>query len=128
MRMEMPPDELYELYNRMGRATRLEVPVKLEDLWEALISSDYLRKLGCGLVATDQGDYLTVSQAAGARQTTRLTVSREMYDEGLADSGPKLHFATYGDEVFDSLLNHMAQYGLPLACAGSQSPLQARKV
>ncbi len=112
-RLETAPRELYELYNRMGRTTDDQIPVTLADVWQALQSSAYLKQLGCRRTEAHHGEYLEVGHVPGIPRGTRLTTSRELYDEGIADGGPRLHFATYGDEVFDRLMDHMGQFELP---------------
>jgi len=112
-RLEMPPRELYELYDRMGRVTGDKIPVKLEHVWQALQSSTYLKQLGFSTVKADRGEYLTIGHVPAIPRGARLTTSRELYEEGLADGGPRLHFASYGDEAFDMLMDHMAQFELP---------------
>ncbi len=112
-RLEMPPEELYDMYDRVGKATRDEVPVKLEDIWHTLQYSQYLRRLGCKTVETDRGDYIVVRHVPGIPHGTRITASRQLYEEGLSDGGPRFHFATYGDPVFDMLMEHMRQFEFP---------------
>ena len=108
----MPPRELYELYDRMGRDTGDKIPVKLEHVWQALQSSTYLKQLGFSTVKADRGEYLTIGHVLGIPRGARLTTSRELYEEGLADGG-QAAFASYGDEAFDMLMDHMAQFELP---------------
>jgi superfamily II DNA or RNA helicase len=113
-RLEMPPEELYELYNRMGEAAKDEIPVKLEEIWRTIQSSQYLRQLGCTIEEeTNRGTYFVLGHVPGIPRGTRLTASRKLYEEGLADGGSRLHFATYGDQVFDMLVEHMGQFELP---------------
>jgi hypothetical protein len=112
-RLEMPPEELYDMYDRVGKATRDEVPVRLDDIWHTLQSSQYLRRLGCKTVETDRGDYIVVRHVPGIPHGTRITASRQLYEEGLSDGGPRFHFATYGDPVFDMLMQHMREFEFP---------------
>lgn len=112
-RLEMPPDELYELHGRLGEAIASKVPVRLEHIWETLRSSQYLRELGCRIERVERGEYLVVGSVPGIERGARLTASRELYEWGLDDAGPRLHFATYGEPVFDALLSHLGRFPLP---------------
>ncbi|MDD3268977.1 MAG: hypothetical protein PHX14_06625 [Syntrophomonadaceae bacterium] len=40
----------------------------------------------------------------GQTDATALTVSRSLYETGLGDQQVPLHFASYGDPVFDAIL------------------------
>jgi hypothetical protein len=44
-----------------------------------------------------------------------ITVSRDLYEEGLADGGPRAHFASNGDPCFDAVLENFGSFDLP-AC------------
>ncbi len=116
-RMEMDPQELYEIYMRMERdGYRRPVPVDLPAIWEALSGSPYLRALGC-VAGTEAGKPLiALSGVEGVPDGTLITVSRELYEEGLGNS-PRgaLRFASYGEPVFDALLQHLSRFALP-AC------------
>lgn len=55
---------------------------------------------------------MTLSGIAGINGSM-LTVSRELYEEGPGDERPRLHFASYGDPIFDKLMQHLNQFELP---------------
>lgn len=112
--MEIKPEELYEIYNRWDQAgTDQQAPVTLAAIWEALQGSRYLRDLGCATATAAGKPLFTLSGIAGIPEGAVLTVSRELYEEGLADGGTRVHFASYGDPFFDALLAHLGQFELP---------------
>lgn len=114
--MEMHPEELYEIYMRMTRDGDYQrTPVDLDKIWETLCGSRYLRDLGCAATVENGKRLFTLSGVEGAPDGTAVTVSRELYEEGLAGNGVRLHFASYGEPVFDALLQHIGRFELP-AC------------
>jgi len=114
--MEIQPEELYEIYMRMARSDeRWRVPVNLSAIWEALSGSRYLRDLGCVVSTEPAKPTLTLSGIDGVPDGAVLTVSRELYEEGLADGGTRVHFASYGDPFFDAVLEQLGKLELP-AC------------
>ncbi|WP_066640191.1 helicase-related protein [Desulfolucanica intricata] len=113
-RMEIPPQELYEIYMRISRkAERASVPVDLPAIWEALSSSQYLRELGCAADTVKSEQIIRLSGIGGVPDGTVLTVSRQLFDEGMAGGGNRVHFASYGDPYFDAVLDHMNSFDLP---------------
>jgi hypothetical protein len=42
-----------------------------------------------------------------------MTVDRDLFDEGIEALGTRLHFATYGDSLFDALLELSATWEMP---------------
>lgn len=112
--MEIDPKELYEIYMRMARISdRQSAPVNLLSIWEALSGSQYLRNLGCVVSAEPGKPTLTVSGIDDIPNGTVFTVSRELYEEGLADGKVRVHFASYGDPFFETILEHMGCFELP---------------
>lgn len=112
--MEIDPRELYEIYMRMAQgADRHPAPVNLPAIWEALSGSRYLRDLGCVASAEPGKLTLTLSGIDGVPSGTVLTVSRELYEEGLGDGGVRVHFASYGDQFFEAVLAHLSSFELP---------------
>ena len=49
----------------------------------------------------------------GVPDGTAVTASRPMFEIGVPALERRLHFATYGDPVFDALLAHLATFDLP---------------
>lgn len=112
--MEIKPEELYEIYRRWDQAgAEQQVPVNLTAIWEALQGSRYLRDLGCVAATAAGKPIFTLSGIVAVPEGAVLTVSRELYEEGLADGSTRVHFASYGDPFFDALLAHLGQFELP---------------
>ncbi|AEG13744.1 helicase domain-containing protein [Desulfofundulus kuznetsovii DSM 6115] len=111
--MEIRPEELYEIYMRTARSgDGWAAPVDLPAIWEALSGSQYLRSLGC-TVFLEPWPHLALSGIDGVPDGSVLTVSRELYEEGLAGGGVRVHFASYGDPFFDAVLEQFGRFGLP---------------
>jgi len=114
--MEMNPKELYEIYTRVSQIDdQWLVPVDLSAIWEGLSQSPYLQALGCQISEQHTHQTLSVSGIACIPSETLLSVSRSLYDEGLADGGQRVHFASYGDPIFDTIVEHLCSFELP-AC------------
>jgi len=114
--MEIQPKELYDIYMRLARTgERRSVPVNLPAIWDALRKSQYLRDIGCVVSAETSKPTITLSGIDSVPDGTVLTVSRQLYEEGLADGGRRLHFASYGDPFFDAVLEQFGKFELP-AC------------
>ncbi|HEY9745061.1 MAG TPA: helicase-related protein, partial [Oculatellaceae cyanobacterium] len=112
--MEISAEELYEIYQRMNQETNgISSPVTLEDIWATLVESEHLRSLGCEIIEQKGRQGLKISGIPGVPADVVLTVSRELYEEGLADGTAKVHFASYGDPFFDAVLDYFSQYDLP---------------
>lgn len=109
--MEIDPRVLYEIYTRLERT--VPSPVNLEQIWEALDGSEYLRNLGCRAPDGSGPEIITVSGVAGVPDGTILTISRDLYEEGLAGRESRVRFASYGEPVFAAILEHLASFGLP---------------
>ncbi|ACV62403.1 helicase domain protein [Desulfofarcimen acetoxidans DSM 771] len=112
--MEISPKELYEIYKRMAQIDdQRTTPVNLEAIWETLSQSQYLRHLGCTVSDEPAKPALTLFGIDGIPSGTVLTTSRALYEEGLADGGARVHFASYGDPFFDAILEHLSSFELP---------------
>jgi hypothetical protein len=84
------------------------LPVSLDDIWETLTTSDYLTSLGCKVEAFSHGEAIDLVGIPGVVDGTLITTSRALVEHGLeGDESRELRFATYGDPVFEMLLNHM---------------------
>lgn len=111
---EIPPEELYEIYSRMDQdSDRTKLPVGLAEIWETLSGSVYLQDLGCSVIFDPEQQVLRLANFPGIPPKTALTTSREAFEMGIKDVEERLHFATYGDPVFDEVLNHVARFELP---------------
>lgn len=113
--MEMSAADLYEIYMRMEEeGTGSKAPITLDAIWECLTQSQYLRDLGCELLGDSATPALRVRGLDGVPDGTLLTVSRKLYEEG-PDARTPVHFASFGDPVFDRILGHLNSFDLP-AC------------
>ncbi|WP_449244568.1 helicase-related protein [Desulfobacca acetoxidans] len=111
---EMPAEDLYQIYSRLRQANDAsKAPVTLETIWEVLSRSLYLQDLGCQIWAEVEKKTIILHNIPGIPDGTALTASRDTYEYGIEQLERPLHFATYGDPVFDTLLNHMATFALP---------------
>ena len=116
--MELTPDELYVLYQNLdAELGKQPLPVTLDQIFTTLEGSDYLKALGCELLDSSYGKALLVKGLPG-EDAALLTSSRELYQRGFSGRIEPLHFATWGDPVFDRLLEHVTQsLGKLPACA-----------
>lgn len=104
--MEMPAEDQYDFYRRLFEENRGEDhPVSLEQIWETLFSSSFLRALGCKPVDEAENKILELSGIPGIPEGTCLTTDRELFEKGFPGLRGKLHFATYGDPVFESVVD-----------------------
>lgn len=121
---EFKAEEQKAAYEHLEAQRRAEpMPATLEDIWRAISESQYLRALGGGIESFKHGDAYRVVDVPGLPKEVLLTTSRELYEHGLGESDHRrLHFATYGDPVFEKLLDYMLQ---PLEAV--QAAWQSRK-
>lgn len=116
--MQIDSKDLYDIYQSLVKEQgRRRIPVDLDTIWEALSGSAYLRKLGCSVREVAGEPVLMVPGLDGIGGPVWLTTSRQLHDTGLPEreAGERvpLHFASYGDPVFEALLDHMEQHELP---------------
>jgi hypothetical protein len=112
--MEIPPRDLYTIYLRLSeQSPDTTPPVDLENIWETLKTSTYLRDLGCTMLPDPEKRTIILSGIPDIPERTALTASRETYEIGIPERREALHFATYGDQVFESLLVHLGSFELP---------------
>lgn len=112
--MEISPRDLYDIYMRTARASTAP-PVNLAAIWEAISRSQYLKDLGCVVSKDPAKPTFTLHGVGNIRDGSVLTVSRDLCEEGMADGGSRVHFASYGDPFFDAILEHFNGFDLP-AC------------
>ena len=124
--MAIPARDLFETYLRLaecqspagdgsldGPATgATAAPVTLDAIWQALSDSRYLRDLGCTLHADAEVRCLTLHNVPGVADGTVLTASRECFEHGLDGHDRRPAFASFGDPVFDALLEHLTSFPL----------------
>lgn len=113
-RMEMRPEELFEIYQRLSETSEsLNIPVDLQAIWNTLAGSATLRSAGCVVREVGGEAYMEVHGIPGVPDGTVLTISRKLYEEGLTDDERRVHFASYGDPVFEALLAYIGSWELP---------------
>lgn len=114
--MEVPARDLFHIYERLSQKQEQETsPVTLQTIWQVLSASRFFRELGCEVLAETQKQTLVLRNIPGVVEGTALTTSRQIFDEGIRGLEGRLHFATYGDPVFEALLHCVERYELP-AC------------
>ncbi len=101
--MEIPPEDLYQIYTNLNQNHRS--PITLEDIWEALTSSTFLHDLGSYTKETSEGNIFIIKGILVVNDGTALTIDKDLFEKGCPDFDGPLHFATYGDPVFDALLD-----------------------
>jgi len=102
------------MYLRLGeQAEERVIPMDLKTIWDTLINSSYLRDLGCRVTADAGDDVMTLSGIPDLVDGTALTVSRTLYEQGIPKLKGQLHFATYGNHAFESILLHLGEFPLP---------------
>lgn len=115
--MEIPAQELYGIYKNLSKQhLSQENPAELADIWKVLCQSDYLSRLGCEMVCVNTEKNwrtLQLKGIAGVPDGTALTINRALFDEGTDLLEGKLHFATFGDYVFDTVLQQVSEFELP---------------
>ena len=112
--MEIPAEELYGIYQRLSEHRPGDSPpVDLDAIWHALSSSTYLRELGCTVHPQAEMRCVVLNNIPDVPNGTVLTVSRQTYETPPRDLEGTLHFATYGDPVFDALLERLRSFELP---------------
>ena len=114
--MELPPSDLYEIYARLASQGAASVlPVSLEAIWKTLAESCYLRDLGCLVSGNPEQPLFVLRGLQYASEKSVLTTSRDVFDTGVPGLDGRLHFASYGDPVFEAVLAQVAEYRLPAA-------------
>ena len=112
--MEVPPKDLYEIYQRLSQEeSQHPLPVTLESIWGTLTASRYLRDLGCTVSADQDTPTMLLSGIEDAPHGVVLTPSRKTYEEGIPGTRVTPHFASYGDPFFHCILDQASQFELP---------------
>lgn len=112
--MDVPAEHLYAAYRQLGQEWRkTPKPVDLDGIWNTLISSSYLRDLGCEMLSVGGESVLRVSGIEAVPEHALLTGSRHFYERGSSEVEGRIHFASYGDPYFDAILSHFEPFGLP---------------
>lgn len=106
-------DELY--FKQIQEIGPSGAPVTLSMIWETLYGSKYFQNIGCTILPFGNKQILSIKHIEGIQDGTIITASKDIYESGIKGISSKIYFATYGDPVFDILLNHIDAFGLP-AC------------
>ncbi len=111
--MEIPAKDLYDMYVRWReQQERSRPPITLENIWEALCESRYLRDLGCRHPSEQEQNLFVLGNIGGVPRNTALTVDRKLYERG--EQGlERLHFASYGDPFFEAVMKEFEGFPLP---------------
>jgi superfamily II DNA or RNA helicase len=113
-RMEINPEDLYEIYMRMSqKGTQSAIPVDIPAIWDCLINSVYLQNLGCTRPDAGGKPVMHIYGVDSVPDGSVLTVSRDLFDQGLDDIHYDIRFASYGDPVFDAIMENTTSYALP---------------
>ena len=92
-----------------------KLPVDLDTIWETLSQSTYLRALGCRILPDAEQRLMSLAHIPNVPDGTAITTSRATFEVGVPDLEGRLHFATYGDPIFEAILAHLETFDLP-AC------------
>ena len=112
--MEIPASDLYQIYLRMSRdQNRLESPVTLESIWQAVIESRFLKDLGSVVSNVPSRQTLSLRGLTSIPDETLITVDRQLYETGLENGLQRLHFFTYGGPIFEAVMEELDEHDLP---------------
>jgi superfamily II DNA or RNA helicase len=112
--MELSAQELYQIYGRLAeQANQIPASVDLEAIWQTLRDSSYLQNLGCRGHGEASEQVMTLTNIPGIVDGTAITTSRTTFDVGLPTFEGHLHFATYGDPIFEAILQQVEVFPLP---------------
>jgi hypothetical protein len=86
----------------------------LDTIWQVLsdsMRSGCLGALGARIEPFAQGEALVLPAVLGLDEPVLLTTSRALYEQGPGkDDRRRMHFATYGDPVFERLVDHLVRW------------------
>lgn len=112
--MEISARDLFNIYMRMqDRNDRPPPPVTLASIWQSITGSRFLHDLGCVVSADPHKPTVTLSGLRHIPENTCITADRDLFEKGLHEPATPLHFASYGDPVFDRILAAFAEYEMP---------------
>ena len=112
--MEIPARDLYEIYSRLSDGQhKRAAPVTLDSIWKTLSDSKYLRDKGCAVLAGASDKLMILRGLETIPDNTVLTTDRQLYEQGLSEMEGRLHFASYGDPIFDAVLEEFENFELP---------------
>ncbi len=106
---EFKPAEQKAAYEALARQKGgHEAPVTLEAIWHALSHSNCLAQRGCKVEVFPHGKAVCIQGIPDVPESVLLTTDPTLYEHGLpADDDRQLRFATYGEPIFERLLDFM---------------------
>lgn len=111
--MEIPATDLFKTYSCLENKWEDQLlPATLDDIWETITSSEYLKHCGCRLL---EKNLMEINGIEGIGEKALLTCDRDLYEKGLPDRDCRLYFASYGDPVFDGIVSHVSGFDLPVS-------------
>lgn len=118
--IEIPAEDQYHIFNKELRAIDKERHlVSLPEIERALRDSPYLAATGVSTEEADGRTWFQVKRPAawgGLIGRAQLTADRELYEQGLEDEATRLRFASYGDAVFDELVEDVTKESFQPSC------------
>jgi hypothetical protein len=98
-------------YSNLEQQAALKpLPADLDAIWRTLCDNPYLKKRGGRIESFAEGQAYRLSGIDFVSDGTLLTTSRALFEKGPgAEEQHPLHFATWGDPVFESLLDFMTK-------------------
>ncbi|MCF8095875.1 MAG: hypothetical protein K9J79_11005 [Desulfobacteraceae bacterium] len=110
--MEVPADELYEIYLRLQeKQDQHPAPVTLDNIWEALSGSKYLQDAGAE--RPSRKPLIKIRGLQGVSKQVAITADQQLYEKGDPELDAPLYFASYGESVFDQIVEAFHQFDLP---------------
>lgn len=110
--VEVPPEHLYQLFNKELRSYGSERRVlTLDDIQHALVESSYLKARGAEACERNGKRWLELRESAnwgGFFARVALTTDQDLYERGLSDHRGLLRFASYGEPAFDEIVEMVA--------------------
>jgi len=120
---DIPAREQYEMYSRL--ASQEPLPVTLDQVFDILTRSAYLEALGCRKLEVPEGSVLLLENVPGVASGAALTASRELYERGSLALPGDLHFATWGQPVFEAVLAAVLAHKAPRCVRKIETPVPA---
>ena len=96
------------IYDELERESSKQIQAAtLDAIWKALTQSAYLKDLGFSIEIFELGEALSIHNLPGVPEGDLITASRDLYERGLPGKDDRrLHFASYGDTLFEAILEH----------------------
>ena len=93
------------MYSRLAQQPpRQALPVTLDGVFAAFLRSAFLKALGCRKLDVPEGSILLLDNVRGVPSGAALTASASCMSAARPRSQAQLHFATWGEPVFEAVL------------------------